>query len=325
MALPLVSWGAFLGLTDEVTWGTPVTPSTHWLPIVSDAVEETPTVEAVPYLGFAVQAFHNPRDLNIVARDAGGPIVTVPTYDQKAFAMLLKHCFGAAPSTTGAGPYDHEYVLSAAGTVFATLQKQHGTHASLDRAEIVPGAMVNDWEFSCDARGQARMKVNWIAQKASGMSAISGTPSVAASEEMLGNHFGDLTWNAVTHRLNKFSLKVNRNLKRRPYLGSLYTDQPVPGGQASITLAVELDWVSHALYAAMLAGTAATGSIVLTGTGNNRLTITIDGSMILTKCSKPLESVEGMRLRAEWLIPATSSTAHGVKFVLRNDNSNAIT
>jgi hypothetical protein len=193
----MIGYNAIVGLAEEVTWGTEVTPSTHWLPIFSSTVEETRDIRVVPYLGVAnAQAYHNTRDNCELAVDVGGDIETTLCYDSKAHLLLLKHAMGAV-ATSGAGPYTHTFTLDTDGVVGLSAHILHGSGVA-NPTEDFTGLRVSQLELGLTAREWMTMRATMIGEAGEGMAALTGTPAFAAAEEILGHHGATLSWNART-------------------------------------------------------------------------------------------------------------------------------
>lgn len=329
MTRAIDGWNSFMGLAEEAAWATQVLPSTHWLALISSTLQEDAEVKKVAHAGFVSgQVFHNTRDFVVPMKTCGGEITFVPHYDLKSTALVFKHAFGAL-ATSGSGPYTHALTLDTDGPSGApglTAQAIYGSHASLNPAEAFPGIRVNTFEFALGSADYATCKIGVIGQKSAGsMIAISGSPSIVPGEEMLSSHGSDLTFNSVTYRINKFACGFDRKLVRRPFVGSVYTDEPQPSDSADVWCRFSLDWHSHGLFDAFMAGTQAAGQLVLTGTGNNRLTISMQ-NMLISKVRRPHAGSGYRTMDVEaMLFGGVAGTTQGLAFDLRNDNSNAIT
>ena len=135
MSIAAIGWDSQIGLAEETTYGTPVTTSTHWLPIVSHSVQCNQKIDPVPFLSSGNAAFNNVRDDALLGHDVGGEIETIPAYESTAFALLLMYAMGDV--STGAGPpYIHTFTPSIAATNIEglSIQSIDGSQADLDMA-----------------------------------------------------------------------------------------------------------------------------------------------------------------------------------------------
>lgn len=323
MSEGMLGHGALEGAAEEVTWGTGVAASTHWLPIISSTLDVDVDIRDAPHLGFVnPQNFHNVRDHAPLGHDAGGDVLFVPRYDDKATALMFKHAFGAV-ATSGANPYDHTFALNRSQPTGLTFQQIYGQHSSLSRAEVFAGCLINTFELSCGARSFLQCKLGIIGKSGAGMAAVTGSPAATDSEEMLSQHSGDLTWNSESHGvMRQWALFIDKKFARRPIVGSIYTDRPQPSGMAEVVFRATLEWTSHSLYTALLAGTQGDGSIVVTGSGQNRLTINL-ANMVVRRCKKPIQN-SGVHTFDVEMRCFASTTEQGVEMVLRNTHSTAI-
>lgn len=321
MSYAVIGHTALLGLAEEVTYGTAVVPPTHWLPLVGSGLDVEHDVRPVPMLFSGNGNFHNTRDAANLLHDPGGDINTIPCYDSLAFLLVLKHAMGAV-STSGPGPFLHTFLPATQGVVGLTGHLRNGAHASLDRAETFDGIKISDFELSFEARDYARFRATTIARRANGLIAVSGTPAYPTAEEILGHHVGPLVLGATSHVLTRFSVRSSHKLSRRPQLGTLYTGEPQASDFADIMFSGRCEWESNQMYADFLASTSQAGSVTITGSGNNRMTISLHNT-IITKCSKPVDKVGVLAFEFEGRARADASN-RGLAIEVRNDNASAI-
>lgn len=324
----LRGWDGCLAAAEEVTWATAVTPSTHFLPYLSNTIQADEPVEEIPYMAAvnATQAAHVGDTSVVTGHDVGGDVTTIAAYDRKAFILFCAHLLGVAPSTSGSGPYVHTLLLGAAGALPGlTGQNVVGAHSSLSVGEVIPGLIPTSLELSWSGRDNgARAKFSCLGWKSNGMAAVSGTVAIADAEEILGSHLGVLSWNSGSYQLNSGTLKIDRQLGRRFNSGNgLYTDKPQPTGRTMITLDAELDITTYALETARAAGTKSNAVLTFTGSGNNSLTITLNQAQVVKSTrddgSKHVRTAQ-VQFRAHYV----DASNRGVKFVFQNDNAAAV-
>lgn len=317
-------WPGCFGVGVESTWATAVA-FTRWLPYFRNTFQAKEVVEKVPYMATinSSQTSHVGNTSVVTAHDVAGEIETALRYDCKATAMMLAAFFGAAPATTGAGPYTHTYSLAAAAGLSLTGQNVHGSHSAIDRGEIIPGVVLTGLEISWSGRGLVRVKYRGIAWKSNGHAAISGTVTIEDANEVLASHLAALSWNSLSLQIKSGTLTVERGLVARPNAGNgLYTDKPAPNGETEITLKVKLDWTTHALETARAAGTRSDAVLTFTGAGNNTATFTIDGAQIVD-LTKDDGSQHIREQDVEFRGHFVDATNLGFKAVLVNDNASA--
>lgn len=322
MSEAVVGWNSYVGLAEEVTYGTAV-DATHWLPVISSSFEASLNKEPVPYLSSGVEAFHNARDHALLAHDLSGSIETVPVYDGKPFLLLLKHAMGSVSSGSGP-PYDHTFLLNeTSAPVALTLEQLHGYHSSLALGEVYAGCRIGSWEMEWDARSYGRFRCQIIGKGAAGMSAPTDTPTYSTAEESHGAHVGTLSWNSATLTLTRFGVRVDRNLAIRPRLGDLKTDRPQMAGPARVMAYGRMELDSYALYTGLLDDTVANGTVIVTGSNDNRVTFTLD-NMLISKATKPVDRAGVLTLDWEAMLKADAAGDRGLKIVVRNANAAAI-
>jgi hypothetical protein len=321
MSLAVTGWKACVGLTEEVTWGTAVSPPTHWLGLESSNLKADAPLTRSPLLRQHT-AFHNVRRSLNLRHEAGGDIKTLAWYDDKPWLLLLKYAFGSV-STSGSGPYDHTFLLATTDTMGLTVELVKGSHPSEnDVAQIFAGCKVNSFEMIWESNEYCRTTAGLIAKSGSSLAAVSDTPAPGFLEEMAGHHVGTLSWNSGTHQLSRFGVRINRGLSRRQYLGSKNTDEPQISQFAEITMFGRIEMVADDFHDAHLAESQGDAVVVITGTGNNRLTVTGDNAKIRS-LDNPTDGPGVLAYDFEMDLLA-DATDRGLKFVVRNDNAAAV-
>lgn len=317
-----IGFGAIVGLAEEVTYGTEVTPSTHWLPIFSHSLQESREIRRVPHLSVATgEAYHLPRKSVLLGVDVGGDIDTNFCYASKAHLLILKHALGAV-GTTGAGPYVHTFTPDWDGVVGLSAHVRH-LYGISDPAEDFLGLRVNQLELAIGAREWMTMRASCIGKTAGGMVALTGTPSYTDAEEVLAHHGSTLAWNSITLPMRRWRLMIDNNLTRRPVIGSLYTEAPSPGGMADITIEATVPWESHQVYTDFRDGDQGDAVFTFTGSGNNAMEIT-QHNVKWTEVGKPVDSAGERVFSLRGIIQAAPTTEYGLSIAVTNDNAAAV-
>lgn len=320
-----IGWNAMVGLKEEVSWGTSAGDSDHFVPVTSVTGKVDTGVVTLPYLsgGVSPQTSHVPRDSVVTKHDAGVDLSGCFCYDDKGALLVLKHAMGAVATTGPSGSqYTHTFTLDVDGVVGLTAQLIHGFGLS-NPSELYVGGKVSRYELEITAAGWLAFRASLINKSGGGMIAIAGSPAFTAAEEVLAHQGATLSHNARTYGLRRLKVTLDNALIRRPVIGSLYTDVPIPGGPASITVEIERSWEDHNLYTDFLAGVQADGSVVFTGTGDNQLTINLH-NMRWTSVDKPVDRAGELTQRAVGMCFSNPTSEEGLSIVVKNSNSTAI-
>lgn len=310
---PLVGQGAFLGMGEEVTYGTAVA-ITHWVLVASMGLKRDIKRKPVTTLGKYGDAFAAARSTYIEADEAGGPI-TLPFGYDGGHALLLKHLFGAV-STSGTGPFTHEYTLTANGPSDPglTLEQNSGQSGPAARAEQFSGGKFGSWEIDIQVGKEVMLSVDTIA-RTSGGPAVASSPTFAAVSTALHQHFTSLTFNAAAIAgLIGVKVKFDRAQARRQELGSSYTAEPYQDGEGSVMVECRYRITDNALLTAYLAGTQAAGALVLSD-GTNSFTLDF-GAMVLEKVDRPVSGRGAIEATATFRCLATDDIPGGCKATL---------
>jgi len=327
MSNPVIGAGAYLGLAEEITYGTAVPSSTAWMGpgFNGSTLAESRTRQVAGSLGThrADPSYHAPQQLVETATEVGGDITWIPHYEGYGTIFLLKHALGAV-ATTGAGPYDHEITLDQDGVVGFTAQIVGGQHASVNATRVFEGCRISRLEISAQSGQPLSCRATIIGEDAGGMTTVTGTADFSSeAEEILSTHGGILAWNSGNHRFVNWTLVIDNNLTRRPYVGAAVTDCPAPAGLASITFSGTVEWVANDLYTAFRADTRGDGTLTFTGGGNNSMVIDLH-NLAWTRCDAPIDGPGTRTFAVEGMCLAGAGAEHGVEITMTNDNTGAI-
>lgn len=324
MGTPMIGMNAILGLAEQTLYDTPVTAD-HWLPILSHSLQADQDIRPVPWLGVANnQAYHASRDSVEVARTAGGGIQTCAMYDDKAFLLMLKHAMGAV-STTGPSStqYTHTFGLDTDAMKAGLTGKAILGSQQTNRMEIFTGVRINTMTLSVDAGGWMTAAFDTIIRSSAGLAAISGTPAYTAAELVLGHQGSTFDWNSHTETMRSMRVTLNNNLIRRPYIGGIHTDEPAPGGPASVEFEATFPWESSNLYDDFRAKVQDDATVTFTGTGDNQMAIGLYNLKIFG-VSKPIDRAGELTYTVRGQAFDLPGTNQALGIVVKNSNSTAI-
>lgn len=225
--------GTVVGAGEESNHGTAVARSVWW--DVSSASGETQAnIIDAPRLFdplFAVESF---SDAETTQLTLSGDV------HYEGLGMLWKHALGAV-STTGAGPYDHEYTCTLNLPAGLTLEVLQG---SATNSRIYEGCVV----ASLDLSWQQGSAMQWTATLdcETRNEAAAGTPSTPTYSPVLTGHLNStsqLTWNSVAYAIESFSLTLNNNLDTaRRELDSKFRKQPCRAGRPTVEVTITRDY-----------------------------------------------------------------------------------
>jgi len=276
MANPIRGHGGYLGLAEQVAYDTPVAP-THFVTAKSLAIARKIEREAVGILGYPGEA--------PVAHDSYDKVETVEGttthllgYDDPTM-LLLKHCFGAV-STSGAGPFAHEFSLSdglPSGTEGLTVHQAYGSGSLAQRAETFTGCVVTGFSIEVAYEQMAELEIRWMGKTGGGP-----TPPLAATLEDAPSQVEHqhLTVAGVTiggvkvDNLQRVKANIEKGFVRVNALGDITTQQPVPGGMYEVTLELEWEWSGNSEYSGHLNGSFAAVAATFTD-GTNAYALAI--------------------------------------------------
>lgn len=319
MAQPPTTHGSSVGFGEESTYGTAVA-RTNWLPLVSSSIKRSITYDPEPTMGRADDLGRLTRRKHVTEDNVEGETETVFAYDDSTL-LLLKHGMGGL-ATTGTGPYTHTFTLGdlPTGLTAEWLQDPNDT----DTAEVFEGMKISSFTIGLTAGGLASHKCSWIGETSGGL-ASGGAPTYSSNGEEARDHHltaAGMLFNAVNYTcLTSFELSVDNGIDRRNVLGSKLTKEPAPANKRAVTIAVTQEWQNNNIHAAYLAGTESDAVLILSGTGNNQATITLQNAYV-SEYSKDATG-PGVYEETFTLTAQSDGTDLGLAIVVINDNSAA--
>lgn len=312
-------FGATLGFAEEVTWGTAVSPRTHWLRPMQTGLRRTRTKTAIPTLGDLSQTSTMDKTFYVESDFAGGSFRIPCAYDDTTL-LVLKHLLGGL-ATSGAGsPYTHA-ITPASMPVGLTIEQIGGTPGTGNMTEVFEGCRLTSGRLMIEAGGFMTLDAEVIAETSGGLVAA-GTPTYNSTREYIKhNHGGTATLGGTNFPMRSLSISIDRGLQRNHELGSLFTKEPVEE-RLSIELETTVFWQAADWHADYLDDTQADLSWVLTGaTSPNTLTITATNLLIIDRQSDtnaPGGVLETLRFKA--FADATGAD-QGLSLSFTNDNA----
>lgn len=316
----MIGHGTLLGAREEATYGSAAGDPTVWGMVMSFEPNVSKGVVPIPNLGTAsLQAYHTQRDHVATLHDVDLVITGCVGYDDKLFATFLKHALGGFTLDVSGPPYTHIVKGDSDGVIGLTLEAVRGDGLSTP-AERYLGVRVNRLEIEQVARTWMTYRATCIAQSASGMEALSGTPSIPTPEIVLAKHGSVWGWSGNSMEMRRWKLIIDNALVRRPKIGSDQTQAPVPGGFASIRVEGENSWVDHVMYADYLAKSQGDGTFSFAGNvSSNALAFTLH-NFVLDTFSAPSDRPGELTQRwGGFAVP--DGTDQGLQVDITNDNA----
>lgn len=312
---------AGLGIAREVTWATPVAP-TNWYYVVPGASLRM-NRQQTPVNAFAVSGVAPQRKFYVPEFDRLDGSISVPLMYDNA-GLLLEMLFGGQPTTTGAGPYLHEFVHSASMGESYTLELHRGRdpNTNLLVAEVFDGVKVDNITITAERDGGQPMAINFnglMGEDSGGRVTAPTAKNFSASQPwILPHHISDLTFDGTAYCWRGMEISINNALAENPCFGSLANAESDRGGLLELFLTATLV-VQDDLYTDWRSDTVAALSFSATGTGNNVMDVRgINAQVIDT--SEPLAEGDFVVQTVQFALLG-NSTQNGLEIDLTNDEA----
>jgi len=168
----------------------------------------------------------------------------------EGIGVWLKNALGSA-SSTGSGPYTHQYAADTTDLPTFGIKFQRGS----GKMEQFKGCMISSMTISANAGEEAKLSCEVIAQtsaaRTSGITATYGD-----GEQVYHYQAGTMSYDSQTYSLYSFELTIDNKLETRYVLGSTLTASPDVNDIREVTLTVTCGLEDQNIYDAHLNGTA---------------------------------------------------------------------
>jgi hypothetical protein len=301
--------GTAVGVAEETTWGTAVTPATNWRYVIS--ADAAPAFTRVQSGRISSGYFANDVE---AAEDASASITVEMTYEN--LGMWLEHALWSTVATTGGGPYAHVYNGSDTQPVGLTL---HVVLGDSGNGRQMTGSVINTWSLAISVGTPfLSFSMDMLGKQVTQITAA--TPTYGSGDEVIsGLDAAKLAWNSQTFCLRSVTVSGSNGLERRRCLGESTTAKPQPTSERTIDVEFEVDYDANitTAFAARFEGDA---SIVFTGTGNNDMTFLMRNMLILD-VSDPITGPGVVTQRVTARCRENPSGTYPFQVTINNDNS----
>ena len=304
--------GSFAKLAPEASYATTGSYKTNAIRIIDASLQTTQQRDGRSHLTTSDGAIRTGFFDTFI--ESGGSI-SVPVYFEGS-TLLLKAMIGSIATTGGPTNFTHKLKSSTTDLDSFTLGLSRGSDAN--GYEVFSGCMVNSGTLSLSAGSEMVLSLDLIAQN-SAARAAKPVPTYNATQKQIYHYevTTDLTFNGVTYKVRSFEMTVENSLERRNVLGDKKTLSPDVTDYRSVTISVELDAETNALYNAMLAGTESSVLLKVTETGGtNYMEIQLKNA-IITDYSDPLSTV-GRLSQSVTFTGLASSTTEALQVEIQN-------
>lgn len=256
-----------IGMADEVTWNTFVTPDHFLYPVEKPDFEPGEMfIETMPY-----GQYQMPSDA-VRQYEFGGSGTIVEDARIKGLGLRLKHLLGAV-STSGAGPYTHVFTPAANPGLSASIQQGRTRIGGTVSPFNFKGCVCTGGELAITSDTNPRLSTTWDVggHEISTALATASYPSGATAFSWLD---GVVTFEGGSACVRSVTIRVEKaTATDRRCIGGTKRQQ-ILNGEYVVSGSVELEFETTAAYVNFRAGTVAALTVVLTY-GTSSLTVAI--------------------------------------------------
>lgn len=253
----MTTMSTVVGTVDEVTYGTPLTP-TRFFEINSESIEPSVWRYQSNAMRSGLRVAQSARSEPALIGAAGSINFDVPT---KGFGWWLKHTLGT--SATGAAVDSNFTHTGTVGSLFGdsfTMQKQIAFNPSGTLQQMTcHGGKVASWSLSCDVEGvlvyDAELDFEDI-----DTSTAAATPSYPSDFRVFSWAGGSMTIGGAAKEMYNFSISGDNGIKtdRRYQRSSPLKKEPIEEGMRSYEWSALIDFTDLAEYNRLVSNTRAT-------------------------------------------------------------------
>lgn len=265
--------GAYLGVAEEVTWGTAVARA-RWTRVSSVGLKRTVTKQVVPHLHGPSAGNAGQQHFTLTTDRVAGSVSFPVSVDDYVFSTFLKHAFGAV-STSGTGPYTHAITPAESLPVGLTLEEGRGTQ----HAQVIEGCQITRLTIAGQVGGgPITCTADFIGETTGGATTV-GSPTFTTPVWLEPRHTGQLTWNSVAYDFKSFEVIIDNHLEEVEKIQSANAAGIERGQPTEFLVRITRVRTSNALQDAYEARTQAGGSFAITN-GTKSITFTLYNAII---------------------------------------------
>lgn len=165
---------SFFALAKEVTWGTPVTPPTIFIPMLQP--KWTPKLKWLPDISM-VGSPSETRDY--VPGKRNDEVSFKHNMYLDSYGAVMLGLLGGPDTVTGTGPYTHTIKLLNNVSVASQPPSYTMYYFDSSQARQIPGSKLGSLDISWNADGAVECTSNWIGGFEADVSTPTNTPSTA--------------------------------------------------------------------------------------------------------------------------------------------------
>lgn len=295
----------------ETTYGTPPASGYTRLPFASSSLSGEQALQSSELLGYG----RDPLAPVLDALDADGDVI-VPV-DAEAFGFWLKATFGQ-PTTTGAGPYTHEF--RSGSWTLPSLSIEKGM-PEVPSFSMFPGCKVNALSWTMGRKGLLTATVDLIAQGEiiSGTTGA-GTPADVALARFNHFHGSVKRDDAALANVVAAAIKYDNMLDR---IETIRADGLIDGldpGIAAMTGEITVRFASAELLTQATSGDPCELEFAYELPGGESLTVTVH-AVYLPVPKREITGPSGVQATFAWQAALAASPARMATIVLVNDRA----
>lgn len=303
-----------VGWKSEATYGTGVVVDT-FMPVTAANM----TIDEGYLRSAGIRAGRRTRSLGRLGAKTVGASVDMEL-PNTSLATLLHHILGDV-STTGAGPYVHEFTPGEHSGLSMTVQVGIEDTGGTVRPFTLTGSKVNSATISCSAGELAQLSADITAQDYTTATALA---SASYAADLIPFTFieGSVSVNgSAVASARAASLAINKGLRTDRYvLGSRLIREQIEQDHFEITTEVTADFDSLTLFDLIAAGTAVTATLTFDN-GSETLVVETNGQIIGDPPSLTNPGIEEQTIRLDH--SSNTSDADTITVTLTNDEATA--
>lgn len=306
--------GGQVGWKSEAAFGTGVVVD-KFMPVLSANM----TIDEGYLRSSAIRAGRRTRSLGRLGAKTVGASITMEL-PNTTLATFLKHVLGAV-TTTGVGPYTHEFTPGEHSGLSLTTQVGIEDSAGTVRPFTLTGSKVNSATISCSVGELAQLSADLTAQDYTTATALAAA-SYAAGLMPFTFIEGAVSVNgSPVASARAATLTINKGLKTdRHVLGSRLIREQVEQDHFEITTEITADFDSLTLFDLIAAGTAVTSTLTFDN-GTESLVIETNGQIVGDPPSLTNPGIEEQTIRLDH--SSNTSDADTITATLVNSEASA--
>lgn len=302
-----------LGIAEEVTWGTAVTPTRFYELLSESLAAEYARVQSEG-IRSGQRVLRSDDWTTGIQRVSGSVELELTT---RNMALLFKHAMGAV-NTTGSGPYTHTCTPGDLTGKGLTVQVGRPGTAGTVHPFTINGAKVEAWELGFELDETTKLTLDLVGKTETTATALA-TASYTSSNDVYAFTHGSISLGGSVAKVKSGTVRGENPMNTdRIFLGDSSINQPIENARREYTFDLTAEFENLTAYQRVVNATEASMSLAFTrGTSS----VTVTGNVRFDEATPELSGFDLLEQPLSGMFVATGADSTAISVVIVSGES----